>query len=150
MMRRARAILASYRKFSDGNYGLIAQVDTDIVFSPVQRIRNRNLIIMGIFLLVAIIIVYLFAKLISGPVISLVRAANQVKEGKYDLDMRPRSKDEVGLLTYAFNDMAKGLGEREKIKDAFGKFVNKEIAEQVLRGDGQTGRGEEEIRRFFL
>ena len=141
--------LASYRKFSSGGYGLIAQVDTDIVFSPAQRIRNRNLIIMGIFLIIAIMIVYLFAKLISGPVISLVKAADQVKEGKYDLDMRPRSKDEVGLLTYAFNDMAKGLGEREKMKDAFGKFVNKEIAEQVLRGEVKLGGEKKQAAVFF-
>ena len=144
-----KTYLASYRKFSYGNYGLIAQVDTDIVFSPARRIRNRNLIVMGIFLLIAIMFVYLFAKLISGPVISLVRAANQVKEGKYDLNMRPRSKDEIGLLTYAFNDMARGLGEREKMKDAFGKFVNKEIAEQVLRGDLKLGGEKKKAAIFF-
>ncbi len=141
--------MASYKKLSTGNYGLIAQVSTDVVFEPVKIIRNRNLIIMCIFLTIAVVIVYFFAKLISNPVISLVKATHEVEEGRYDLDISPRSGDEVGQLTYAFRDMAKGLGEREKMKDAFGKFVNKEIAEQVLSGNVKLGGEEKKAAIFF-
>ena len=141
--------LASYRKLSAGSYGLIAQVDTDIVFEPARIIRNRNLILMGIFLTIAVVIVYFFAKLISGPVVSLVKATHEVEEGHYELDISPKSRDEVGQLTHSFRSMAKGLGEREKMKDAFGKFVNKEIADQVLRGDIKLGGERKKAAIFF-
>ena len=141
--------LASYKKLSTGSYGLITQVSTDIVFEPNRIIRNRNLIIMGIFLTIAMIIVYFFAKLISNPVVSLVKATHEVEEGRYELDIAPRSGDEVGQLTYSFRSMAKGLGEREKMKDAFGKFVNKEIAEQVLRGEVKLGGEKKKAAVFF-
>ena len=144
-----KVYLASYRKLSNGGYGLVAQVDTDVVFEPSRTIRNRNLIIMGIFLTIAISIVYFFAKLISGPVISLVQATNQVEKGNYDLTIKPRSKDEIGHLTYSFSNMAKGLGEREKMKEAFGKFVNKEIANQVLRGEIKLGGERKKAAIFF-
>ena len=142
--------LASFKKLSTGGYGLIAQVSTDVVFEPTRIIRNRNLILMAIFLTIAVVIVYFFAKLISNPVISLVAATHEVEEGHYDLNISPRSGDEVGQLTHAFSGMAKGLGEREKMKDAFGKFVNKEIAEQVLRGDVKAGRGREKSGYFLF
>ena len=141
--------LASYKKLSTGNYGLIAQVDTDVVFEPARTIRNRNLILMGIFLTIAVVIVYFFAKLISNPVVSLVKATHEVEEGHYELDISPKSRDEVGQLTHSFRSMAKGLGEREKMKDAFGKFVNKEIAEQVLRGDVKLGGERKKAAVFF-
>ena len=141
--------IASYKKLSTANYALVAQVSVDFVFEPVRIIRNRNLILMAIFLILAVVCLYFFAKLISNPIIALVRAAQKVKEGNYDLDIESRSRDEVGQLTYAFRDMAKGLGEREKIKDAFGKFVNKEIAEQVLRGDVKLGGERKKAAIFF-
>ena len=143
------AYLASYRKLSKGGYGLVTQVDTGVVFAPSRKIRNRNFIIMGIFLTLAIVVVYFFAKLISEPVIALVQATTEVEKGNYDLDIRARSGDEVGRLTYAFSSMAKGLGEREKMKDAFGKFVNKEIAEQVLRGEIKLGGERKKAAVFF-
>jgi len=45
--------------------------------------------------------------------------------------------------------MGQGLEEREKIKDAFGKFVNKEIAERVLRGEVALGGERKEVAIFF-
>ena len=141
--------LASFKKLSTGSYGLIAQISTEVVFEPTRIIRNRNLILMGIFLTLAVVIVYFFAKLISNPVVSLVAATHEVEEGHYDLNISPRSGDEVGQLTHAFSSMAKGLGERERMKDAFGKFVNKEIAEQVLRGEVKLGGEKKKAAIFF-
>ncbi len=55
------------------------------------------------------------------------------------MDIRRTGSDEVGDLTDSFVKMGIGLGERERIKDAFGKFVNKELADKVLRGDLKLG-----------
>ncbi len=141
--------MASYKKLTIGDYGIIAQVSRDVAFEPVNIIRNRNIIIMFIFLTISVILIYFFAKLISRPIVSLVKATHQVAEGNYSLDIVPRSGDEVGQLTYAFRNMATGLGEREKMKDAFGKFVNKEIAEQVLKGDIKLGGESKKAAIFF-
>ena len=131
--------LASFKKLPTTNYGLIAQVDRNLIFEPIRIIRNRNFIIMGIFLIIAVVSVYFFAKLISNPIISLVKAAHEVKEGHYELDIQSRSKDEVGQLTRAFRDMAKGLGEREKMKDAFGKFVNQRDCRAGIAWGSEAG-----------
>ena len=45
--------------------------------------------------------------------------------------------------------MGIGLEEREKMKDAFGKFVNKEVAEQVLRGELRLGGERKEAAILF-
>ena len=44
------------------------------------------------------------------------------------------SNDEIGLLGDAGNDMIRGLAEREKIRDTFGKYVTPEIRDQILSG----------------
>jgi adenylate cyclase len=42
--------------------------------------------------------------------------------------------DEIGFLSRSFNEMADGLEEREHIKDTFGRFVSRDVAEAVLNG----------------
>jgi adenylate cyclase len=45
--------------------------------------------------------------------------------------------------------MARGLSEREKIKTAFGKFVNKQIAELVLKKEVKLGGERKDVVVFF-
>ena len=45
--------------------------------------------------------------------------------------------------------MAKGLAERERIKSAFGKFVNKSIAELVINREVKIGGERKEVAVFF-
>jgi adenylate cyclase len=40
--------------------------------------------------------------------------------------------DELGDLSAAFNQMAKGLAERERIREAFGTYLDREVAEYIL------------------
>ncbi|MBW1999405.1 MAG: adenylate/guanylate cyclase domain-containing protein [Deltaproteobacteria bacterium] len=44
------------------------------------------------------------------------------------------SNDEIGILGDAGNTMISGLAEREKIRDAFGKYVTPEIRDEILTG----------------
>ena len=65
------------------------------------------------------------------------------------MQIEASSKDEIGHLTDSFVEMGKGLEEREKIKSAFGKFVNEEIANQVLKGEISLGGEKKDVAVFF-
>jgi len=60
------------------------------------------------------------------------------------------STDETGALSRAFNDAVSGLEERERLREAFGAFVDPEIADRVLR-EGSVLEGDElEVSVLFL
>ena len=40
--------------------------------------------------------------------------------------------DELGDLAASFNQMVEGLAERERIREAFGTYLDEEIAEYIL------------------
>ena len=40
--------------------------------------------------------------------------------------------DELGELAASFNQMVEGLAERERIREAFGTYLDKEVAEYIL------------------
>jgi len=54
------------------------------------------------------------------------------------------SHDEIGDLANSVNSMARGLAEKEKVRDLLGKVVSQQIAEQRLSNPVKLG-GEEKI-----
>ena len=60
------------------------------------------------------------------------------------------SADETGVMAGLFNQMVAGLQEREKLHDAFGSYVDPELADRVL-AEGAVLAGEEvEVTILFL
>jgi class 3 adenylate cyclase len=60
------------------------------------------------------------------------------------------STDEIGSLSRAFNTAVAGLEERERLREAFGVFIDPDVAERVLR-EGTVLEGEEvEVSVLFL
>ncbi len=141
--------LGSFKKMDVGGFGIIATADEKKAFEAVYDIQRRNMIIMAIVLTAAILIIFLFGKTITTPIIRLVGATKKIIEGQYRIDIRPTSKDEIGQLTSTFIEMGRGLEEKERIKNAFGKFVNKEIAEAALREDLRLGGERKTVAILF-
>lgn len=141
--------LGAYKKISLGGIGILKITEAKKAFEPVFTTQRRNLYILGIVLIIGIIIIYFFSKTISQPVKELALATEKVEQEDYSVRVLPKTKDEIGLLAHSFNQMVKGLEERERMKDAFGRFVNKEIAEKALRGEIKLGGEKKECAIFF-
>ena len=131
--------LGAYHKIGFGGLGVITTVEEDRAFAVVDSIQRMNFLLLLIFLIVALLTVYYYSKTLTTPVEELVEATRQVERGNYKITVQDRVRDEIGLLSHSFVQMAKGLEERERMKDALGRFVNREIAEQVLRDEIKLG-----------
>ncbi|MDP6945573.1 MAG: adenylate/guanylate cyclase domain-containing protein, partial [Myxococcota bacterium] len=73
-----------------------------------------------------------FARHLARHLGDLSAGARAVAAGDLDVDIPIQSRDEVGMLAEAFGEMVRGLRERDAIRDAFGRFVNPKVADQVL------------------
>ena len=92
----------------------------------------------------------LLADAVAGPVATLRDATRRVGEGDLDVRAPVVSTDETGELTRSFNTMVAGLRERERLRDAFGTFVDPTLTERVLK-EGVDLRGEElEVSVLFM
>ena len=92
----------------------------------------------------------LLAGSILGPLRELIRATRRVAENQLDEPVPVTSTDETGELTESFNDMVEAVGEREKLREAFGAFVDPNLTERVLE-EGTDLKGEEvEVSVMFL
>jgi adenylate cyclase len=141
--------LGSFKKLGIAGCGVIATVEEDKAFQEVYNIQRRNIYLMIILLTSAVLVVFFFGKTLTTPIIRLVGATKRIKEGQYSVEINPTTKDEIGELTLSFIEMGKGLQEREKIKTAFGKFVNPELAEAILKDEVQLGGERKTVAVLF-
>ena len=108
----------------------------------------------GVSILVAALIaswlVVLLADSVAGPIGDLRNAADRVGAGDLEVRVPVVSVDETGALARSFNAMVEGLRERERIRDAFGTYVDRDVADHILR-EGTSLEGEEvEVTMMFL
>jgi class 3 adenylate cyclase len=66
-----------------------------------------------------------------------MQGTRAVADGDFSVTLPVTSRDELGTLTAAFNDMARSLGEKEMIKRAFSRYVTREVVEEILKDPEQ-------------
>jgi adenylate cyclase len=93
-----------------------------------------TLVLCGIFVAIALGLNLLVGKSILGPVWEMMRVIKEVKRGDFGEKIGVISNDEIGVLGDAGNDMIKGLAERERIRETFGRYVTPEIRDRILEG----------------
>jgi class 3 adenylate cyclase len=82
--------------------------------------------------LCALILGLLFARRLTRPISALTGAVARVAGGDLSQALPVRARDEVGVLTGAFNEMVEGLRQRDFIRNAFGRYVSPEVAKALL------------------
>lgn len=136
----------------------LINVITGVVVAALSTRDGAYLSDLGIDVLVAVAVAFtlsleltvLLSRSVLGPLNDLRDATERVTQG----DLRARvpvvSADEAGVLAGLFNQMVRGLRERERLHDAFGSYVDPELADRVL-AEGAVLAGEEvEVTILFL
>src|SRR5262249_29554828 len=88
----------------------------------------------------------LFARRLTRPIRPLTAGVTRVAGGGPARPLVVRSRDELGRLTGAFNQMLEGLRQRDFIRSAFGRYVSPEVAQQLLESpEGLRFGGEKRV-----
>lgn len=141
--------LGSFRRIGYAGLGVISSTSEKKAFEEVYNIQKRNIYLMFVVVNVSILFVFFYSRRLTRPILKLVDASKEIEQGNFQLTLEPESGDEIGKLTASFVEMGKGLSDRDKMKDAFGKFVNKDIAEMVLKGEVKLGGDKRECVILF-
>ena len=77
---------------------------------------------------------FFVANSVAGPLRELEASMARVARGDLNARAAVVSNDEIGGLAEGFNRMLAGLKERDFVKDAFGKYVTREVRDEILSG----------------
>ena len=129
----------------------LINVITGVVVSGLSTDGSARLEDLGLDVMVAVIVAFtisleltlLVTRSVIQPVDSLLKATEAVKRGDLDARVPITSGDEMGRLAGSFNEMMQGLSEREALREAFGAYVDPEVARRVLEQGGELIEGQE-------
>ena len=141
--------LGAYQKIGFGGLGVISQIEEARAYEASKRVTRVSLLITAFVGVSAFLVVFLFSLTLTKPIITLLGATNEVALGNYELSLEKNNNDEIGDLVDSFNEMIKGLADRERIKSAFNRFHSKEIAEKILAGEMKLGGERKDVVVFF-
>src|SRR5215813_669301 len=107
------------------------------------KAQNEALLITCLMVAVGIGGAVGLATLLSRPIFKLVEGTRAIATGNFHVVLKVPSRDEIGVLTESFNQMARSLREKEMIKRAFTRYVAREVVEEILKDpESMVLRGE--------
>jgi adenylate cyclase len=92
----------------------------------------------------------LLTRSILRPIEDLEAATERIRQGRFDEHVPVTTSDEFGELSSAFNQMVDGLAERERLREAFGTYLDEEVAQHLISEDFVPGGEELEVSLVFV
>lgn len=90
-----------------------------------------------VFVGAALLVAGHYGRSLRRDTVAIVDSLDAVSGGRFDVALDATRPDELGRVAGGINTMAAGLRQRERIRDAFGRFVSPEVAETVLAEAGE-------------
>lgn len=113
---------------------MMAQVRSDSIVT--MRDQQTAIAISAILTVLAAILGLMFSLFISTgitrPVRRLLDGTRAVEAGRLDGSIDVTTRDEIGQLTSAFNNMVEQLRYKERLRETFGRYVDPRVVEGLI------------------
>lgn len=133
--------------------GLLLASHISMQANKEEPVEISLVVISLLFLAFALVITISLSKIIINPLGKLTKAAQRIKDGDYKTKVSIVTADELGALADSFNDMADSLAEKEFMRDTFGKVVDPEVRDYLMKSGGlslsQLGGQTREVTVLF-
>ncbi|TMA34390.1 MAG: HAMP domain-containing protein [Deltaproteobacteria bacterium] len=132
-----------------------AQIEFDLrmLVDPVVASNAQQLAAVAVVVVVVGVLAGIgFVALLVGPLRRLRAGVERLAAGDVTVRVPPTSRDEVGELTRAFNEMGDALEQKHKIQQAFGRYVDDYVLNQLLENDTEDKQAgmEREVTILFV
>jgi adenylate cyclase len=133
--------------------GIVALVHPPGLYGPnvVEQLGVSMVVLGATGLAVGLLATILVARITADPLDSVRSALADVQRGELDVRVPVYDGTQIGQLQLGFNEMVDGLKERERIREAFGTYVDPDVAEHILQEeDGVLEGMEVEVTIMFI
>jgi adenylate cyclase len=136
-------MVCGFYRLKNAPWTIVVFAEGKKILAPIVRFRFYYFVAGSL----CIIFILLLIRFVVGRPARIIRdvaaGAQKVAGGVYADPLPVKSGDEIGQLTQSFNTMIKGLKERDFIRNTFGRYVDQEIARDLMRRPEATRLGGE-------
>jgi two-component system, cell cycle response regulator len=127
-----------------GEMSLVSWAPSAPIDALARRIFLSEIVLLLLALIVTMGLAYVLARLITRPLDDLTGGAKAIAEGRFDYRIPVRSRDEVGQLAAAFNDMTDQLeGTITELSSS------RDQLQRAVRRVGETLRSTHDMRQIL-
>lgn len=126
-------MVAGFYKLEQIPWTIILFAKGESILKPITQYRNVFALGSAGLIFIILILIRTHVGEIVSQIKILSKNAKKVAGGEYGSPIKVSSKDEIGQLVGNYNDMVKGLIERDFIRDSFGRYVDPEFAKSLLK-----------------
>jgi signal transduction histidine kinase len=113
---------------ADGvRYGLFIELNFKEVSRSFSMVVDIFRSVATFKLLIGSLLILIASGYLVRPIKSLTAATKKIAAGDYDIDLKVKQRDELGLLAESFNHMAKQLRQVERMRQDFVSDVSHEL-----------------------
>ncbi|OAH26631.1 adenylate cyclase [Corynebacterium stationis] len=87
---------------------------------------------------------------VVDPIYELQDAINRVRRGERHVEVDIYDGSELGVLQAGFNEMMRGLHERQRLRDLFGRYVGDEVAQRAMDERPELGGEDRKVAVLFI
>ena len=135
--------VAGFYKMEQAPWTIVLLAPGRKILAPIVRFRFYY----ALGGVLCIVVIVLLIRSVGGKAVKAVkeisRAAGNVARGDYGDPLLQKSQDEIGQLVGSFNAMVQGLKEKDFISNTFGRYVDQDIAKELMRQPEATRLGGE-------
>ena len=144
-------------KIAGLDWGIVAKIDRDEAFAPMQHIARDTLIQTLVILLIITLVVMFLATSFVRPVNDLIARVQLARTGNTDMTFAAESTDEIGDLARSFRELIDSVQKQTRLLDAatsenqllLENVMPKRIAERVRIGGGVVSERFEDVTVVF-
>ncbi|MFH0958786.1 MAG: response regulator, partial [Pseudomonadota bacterium] len=143
---RGVEVLAAYRSVdlnSFQRWGLVVKVDESEIGAPARRLKSFLALVFLSVLITGSVLAYWMTRRITSPIRALTQIAQKAQSGNLEVRSPFRCKDEVGILSGAFNSLLNTIEEwrrdleatvAKRTADLTREIAERKQAEVALKG----------------
>jgi adenylate cyclase len=121
--------------------GLVLTRSNGWIIQKTGSVEMPILVVTLVAILIGLPVMVMTSRSISDPVREVVDAMARVERGQIDTFVGVYEKSEIGRLQDGFNRMVAGIGERDRLRDLFGRHVGDDVARRAIE-EGTTLSGD--------
>jgi len=134
-------LLSNFEKYSQG------ELDARQVFRPIDRLRNKAILMLGIILFVMLIVLTMFIKNITGPLQHMIEAAEGISKGDLSHTVSVRARNELARLGEVINELTSNLQEIILLSRSV-LTAGRELVEKAESALARQGPDEEKLKEL--
>jgi class 3 adenylate cyclase len=128
---------------------LLTEINESEALKPLAQLRDELAAGVAAIILISLVIAWSAARSLGRPILALEDLARSIEAGDFSRTSHLMGRDAFSRLGGALDRMTKGLQERDRVKDVFGRYIAKQAAEQLLTGPLNLGGQEKRVTILF-